>query len=102
MAENKFRSLVAELAQLITQPDPFEDRAPTDSRFRGKTAWKGYDEPPGLLLAPQQLADLNAREQAREFFKFLDGRTIEVRTSCRDDAARMRSRVPVRASGCRR
>ena len=70
MAENKFRSLVAELAQLITQADPFEDRAPTDSRFRGKTAWKGYDEPPGLLLAPQQLADLNAREQAREFGEY--------------------------------
>jgi SPOR domain len=70
MAENKFRSLVAELAQLITQPDPFEDRAPTDSRFRGKTAWKRYDEPLGLLLAPQQLADLNAREQAREFGEY--------------------------------
>ena len=67
MAENKFRSLIAELAQLITQADPFGDRAPADSRFRGKTAWEGYDEPPGLLLAPQQLADLNAREQAREF-----------------------------------
>ena len=70
MAENKFRSLVAELAQLITQPDPFEDRAPTDSRFRGKAAWKRYDEPLGLLLAPQQLADLNAREQAREFGEY--------------------------------
>ena len=58
--------LSQKLAQLITQPDPFEDRAPTDSRFRGKTT----DEPPGLLLAPQQLADLNAREQAREFGEY--------------------------------
>ena len=47
MAENKFRSLVAELAH-----------------------WEGYDEPPGLLLAPQQLSDLNAREQAREFGEY--------------------------------
>ena len=70
MAENKFRSLVAEFAQLITRPDPFEVRAPTDSRFRGKTAWEGYDEPPGLLLAPQPLADLNAHEQAREFGEY--------------------------------
>ena len=31
---------------------------------------EGYDEPPGLLLAPQQLSDLNAREQAREFGEY--------------------------------
>jgi len=57
---------IAELARLIAQAHPRGDGAPADNRFREETATDGYDEPPGLPLAPQLSADLNAPEQAYE------------------------------------
>jgi hypothetical protein len=63
---NRGHDPIAELARLIAQAHPHGDGAPADNRFREETATDGYDEPPGLPLAPQLSADLNAPEQAYE------------------------------------
>ena len=63
---NRGHDPIAELARLIAQAHPHGDGAPADNRFHEETATDGYDEPPGLPLAPQLSADLNAPEQAYE------------------------------------
>ena len=63
---NRGHDPIAELARLIAQAHPHGDGAPADNRFREETATDGYDELPGLPLAPQLSADPNAPDQAYE------------------------------------
>jgi SPOR domain len=75
MANNKFRSdrerdPIAELAQLISEADPYGERAAPDSGFRQETASESHDEAPWLPPAPQLPTDLNVPEQAHELDEY--------------------------------
>jgi hypothetical protein len=64
------RDPIAELAQLITQADPYGESAAADNRFRQETASERHDEPPGFPPATQLPPDLNSPEQAHELDEY--------------------------------